>query len=177
VSQTSSPKMWDVATNLSLDRLAGWCLLHRQVNRVMVVCRMDTSTDSPSVLSPDAEAVALQLLGDKLLRTTVAVAWPGTKLFGHGARVHIGVFDEEVLLKMAATENILSRWVHWNAKPLPEDICLWRVGDIVPTLISVTHDGDAWLLAEGPVPGTVASPSEFPLPADLIPPPPDFLLE
>jgi putative SOS response-associated peptidase YedK len=45
-----------------------------------------------------------------------------------------------------------------------------------PVLASVTHDGDAWLFDDAPD-AEFVHPPEIALPYELIPPPPDFILQ
>lgn len=77
---------------------------------------------------------------------------------------------------MIETENRLSAWTQWHQPPLPEDLCLYRAGDPVPVLVSVTHDGDAWIFHDGVVSDDVAVPAQLVLPPELMPPAPDFLV-
>ena len=112
----------------------------------------------------------------KILKAVWAKAWAGTELFlNRTAKVWIIAFDEDVLERMVFTQNSLRHWRHLSEPPLPEDICLYRAGDPLPTLISVTHDGEAWLFDRTADGASFAQHAELPLPPDLIPPPPDFL--
>ena len=77
---------------------------------------------------------------------------------------------------MIATQKYLSGWKQSNDPPLPEDVCLYREGEDWPVLVSVTHDGDAWLFDDKPDAKFVRAP-EIPLPNDLVPPPPTFILQ
>jgi hypothetical protein len=98
-------------------------------------------------------------------------------LIGHAGKVYVVDFDRSVLQKMVATEGRLGAWTQWNQPPLPKDICVYRAGDRTPVLVSVTHDGDAWIFHNGDVSSDVATPASIVLPADLIPPAPDFFVE
>lgn len=51
---------------------------------------------------------------------------------------------------MTETKSYLSDWKQSNDPPLPEDVCLYREGEAWPVLVSVTHDGDAWLYDDEP---------------------------
>lgn len=46
---------------------------------------------------------------------------------------------------MLQVEPNLNKW-HIDEGPLPEDICLFRLGHPHPIFVSVIHEGDAWLL-------------------------------
>jgi hypothetical protein len=88
------------------------------------------------------------IFGERVVSITRAVAWPGSRLFGHSAKVYEIALDEAVCKRMVATENMVSGWTHRPRPPLPEDICLFRRGDVLPVFVSVTHECDAWLLSE-----------------------------
>jgi hypothetical protein len=127
-------------------------------------------------LAPAVESIVHDVFGERLLRATLATAWPGTQLIGHAGKVYVVGFDRSVLRKMVSTEGRLGAWTQWNQQPMPEDICLYRAGDRAPVLVSVTHDGDAWIFHDGDVSGEIATPASIRLPADLIPPAPDFFI-
>ncbi len=76
----------------------------------------------------------------------LASAWPGTMVCDGYALVYVVEFNEAVKgLVMNGAPN-LKDWDERNTPPLPEDICLLKTGDPFPTLMSVIHEGDAWLL-------------------------------
>ena len=67
---------------------------------------------------------------------------------------------------------LLADWVGDKTPSLPEDICLFRDGDPLPSLVSITHEKQAWILHEHPIPlGNVprveVSADSLLIPADL----------
>lgn len=161
-----SVRCWDVNPNASLDAILTWCLQVRRVNRLLLTSHR---------LVPEVEDLVAQLFKNHLLRSVYATEWPAVQLVGHAGRVFVVQFDEDVKEIMVATENALSCWVFAHRPPLPEDICVYREGDPYPALVSVTHEEDAWLLHEGEIDDTLASPALVRFPLSEIPPPPDFI--
>jgi hypothetical protein len=133
--------------------------------------RADQTTFDPRV----ADSVAT-IFGKCILRAASAKAWPGTELIEHVAKVYVIAFNVDIQEQMIRTQKYLSGWKQSSDPPLPEDICLYRDGDPWPMLVTVTHDGDAWLFDDEPNAAFVRIPT-IALPADLIPPPPDFIVE
>jgi hypothetical protein len=170
------PRCWKVAHAASLETLLTWCLDVRKVDRLLLATRLDKEVPTPTLLKPEVESRVHELFSDRMLETTVATAWPGTQLIGHAGKVYLVEFDRTVLRRMVAAENRLGAWTQWNKRPLPEDVCVYRVGDRTPVLVSVTHDDDAWIFHNDDVSVDVASPASIILPADLIPPPPNFFV-
>ena len=123
---------------------------------------------------PRIEESINEIFGDSVIRAANATAWPGTEVIGHVGRVYVVAFGTTVQRRMIKIQKYLSGWKQSNDPPLPEDICLYRQGDASPLLVSVTHDGDAWLFDDAPGVNFVSVP-EIELPPDLIPPPPDFV--
>jgi hypothetical protein len=70
---------------------------------------------------------------------------------------------------MVAVQNDLSNWTQYHRQPLPEDICLWRDGESLPSLVSVTHEREAWILSGTRVELPGAYESEYALETMKIP--------
>lgn len=167
---------WDVDPAATLEDITRWCVDKRDVDRMFVVARPDN--DAPgSLLEPRVEGSVERLFKGKIIESLWATAWAGTQLFRRrSAKVWIISFDEDVRARLIAVENSIRGWRHISDPPLPEDICLYRAGDTLPTLVTVTHDGEAWLFDESAADAHFAERAELPLPADLVPPPPDFVV-
>ncbi len=166
---------WDIDREATISEIGEWCLTHRRVDRVHVVARPDQ--DLPRKLAePRVEHAVNQIFAGKILESVWAKAWAGTELFrNRAAKVWVIAFDRDVLERMIAAQNSLRQWRHVAEPPLPEDVCLYRIGDSLPTFVSVTHDSEAWLFDPTAGGAHFARPAELPLPSDLIPPPPNFL--
>jgi hypothetical protein len=166
---------WDVQPETSIGEITEWCLVHRDVNRVFVVARPDQANPG-KLTEPRVEKAVEKIFGKKVLRALWAAAWAGTKLFRkRSAKIWIIEFDGEVRDRMMAAESSLAGWVHAKERPLPEDVCLYRSGDPLPTFVSVTHEPEAWLFDASADGARFVERAERPLPADLIPAPPDFV--
>jgi hypothetical protein len=48
---------------------------------------------------------------------------------------------------MLRVQPDITKWIHNGSRPLPEDLCVFLYGARLPFLVSVTHEGDVWLLA------------------------------
>jgi hypothetical protein len=107
------------------------------------------------------EDVITSLFGDRLMEKKLVRRWPGTELVGHEGVVFRIAFDPSLVEPMAELGAHLSAWQHSNRPPLPEDPCLYRQGDDWPVLVSVKHEGDAWILSEKKPPFCKGKPFEF----------------
>jgi hypothetical protein len=176
---TRTADCWEIEDSVTLDVVLDWCLTHRGVDRLLVSAR--ASLDNPAALDePKIEVAVAFVIGDELLESLWATAWPGTQLFKHGAsKVFIAKFDKHLRDRLVSTENRLSAWQHEHDPPLPSDLCLYRSGDSRPTLVTVTHDigwFGAWLLGPFSSDPPFAAPADLPLPEDLVPSAPTFLV-
>jgi hypothetical protein len=164
---------WDVSPRASLSDVLAWCR-ERGADRLLVATRLERASKKPVLLVPAVVESVRRIFGGAVLRETLARRWPGTELIGHSGMVYLIDFTPDVEKRMVAEENDWSAWIDWHDPPLPEDICLFRQGDTRPLLVSVTHDGEAWIFDAGPLPRSLAVKSEIPLPDDLLPPPPFY---
>jgi hypothetical protein len=167
---------WDVDPQESFANISSWCLDQRGANRLIVAVRPYLAVDDRVFIDPLIHSSASRIFGDAIIRRTSARAWPGTVLTEHAGEVYVIAFDAAVQRRMIDASNILRGWTQASQPPLPEDICLYREGDKWPVLVSVTHAGDAWLLHQEPHAPFVHKPKIM-LPTDLIPPPPDFIVQ
>ena len=173
---SEKPQCWDIDREASFAEISSWCVKRRQVNRLIVSVRSALDINDRREFDPRIEHSVARIFGKNIIRTTFATAWPGTMLIGHVGKVYVIAFDMRVQRRMSDVKKHLSGWKQSNNPPLPEDICLYREGDAWPVLVSVTNDGDAWLLDDKPDADFIRV-SEMPLPADLVPPRPDFIAE
>jgi hypothetical protein len=169
----------EIEESVPLDVVLDWCLTHRGVDHLLVSAR--ASVDNPNALDePKIETAVASVIGDALIESLWATAWPGTQLLTRGAsKVFTAKFDKRIRDRLVSTESRLSAWHHEHDPPLPSDLCLYRSGDPRPTLVSVTHDVGwfgAWLLGPFPSEPPFAIAAERPLPEDLVPPAPTLLV-
>lgn len=180
LSTTPSIKCWDIDGSVSLSPITEWCLARRGVDRLLLTARAEVA--NPRMLDePRVDTTVLKLFGDTLLETFWASAWPGTQVFEGGAsKIYILRFDESVRRRIVAAQKRLPAWTQWSDPPLPADMCLYKTGDPLPTLVSVTHEGEgwfgAWLFDRDADAAPFASPAKHPLPLELLPPPPEFVV-
>lgn len=158
----------------TLNDVLTWCVERRHVDRLLVATRLDCDATQPVLLVPAVEESVARIFGRHVLHETLASKWAGTQIIGYSGKVYLIEFNTEVHERMVALENKWSAWMDLHNPPLPEDLCLFRQGDSMPVLVSVTHDGDAWILDDGPVPRALASEATIRVPDDLLPPPPFY---
>lgn len=176
MTKVKNARCWDVSSEASIDEISSWCLRARKVDRLMVAVRPYIDLDDRVEFDARIEESVSRIFGSRILRSTYATAWPGTKLLEHEGKVYVIKFDSDVAQRISHEMNHLRGWVQRNDPPLPEDLCLYREGDAWPVLVSVTHDGDAWLYDDDPDATFLRTPT-IPLPSDLIPPAPSFVVE
>lgn len=172
-----SIKCWKIGRDQDLRCLLDWCIQHHRVNRLLVVNRLNSQKHERVPLCPEAIQTTERIFDKSIRRKHYALAWPGTELIGHSALVFQISFDRNVLDTIVEVAPQLEMWTHHNNPPLPEDLCLYRIGDCWPTLVSVTHEQDGWIISEGRVeiPGVS---KDDPTPDELMipdPSPPEFL--
>lgn len=167
-----APRCWDVVPGVPMEKLLTWCLDTRGADRIVVVAPVDPDSDDLALLKPAVETRVYELLGDRLLSSAYCSAWPGTVLSSHVGLVWTARFDMTLMKRMVRAQGALSGWKVSAKPPLPEDICLYRHGDRFPILVTVSREGDGWLLHRGRIEDALALPSDCPLPADLLPPQP-----
>lgn len=149
-------RCWRLPYEVELTPVVAWCLEHRGVDRLMVVTRMRSR--KPLLLDkPEVEAAIERIFGDRVLSRRYVRKWPGTRLLEHDALAATVDFSADLLVAMVAAEPSLYGWLANHRPPLPEDLCLWHHGDELPTLVSVSHEREAWILSDREVdlPGAV----------------------
>lgn len=142
-----SVKSWKIDTSVTtLNELSSLCLLHDQVDRMLVALRLERSGNKWRHASDEAGDRVRRLFEPYILTSFQASAWPGTELIKHPGLVFVVKFDETVKDLMVKTEPNLNKWVHHGQPSLPEDICLFKATGSHPSLVSVTHEKRAWLI-------------------------------
>ncbi len=68
--------------------------------------------------------------------------WPGTRLYGHKARVLRYRFDRDALKVLLSLSDNFASWEQPNR---PEDLCLIRES-LKPFLVSIVHEKDVYLV-------------------------------
>jgi hypothetical protein len=176
MTKVKNKRCWDVLKDVSVDEISRWCLRARGVDRLIVAVRPYIDRDGRVEYDARIDESVLRVFGGSIIRSTYAMAWPGTELIENMGKVYVIRFDSNVAQRISNEMNHLSGWVQRGNPPLPEDLCLYREGDAWPVLVSVTHDGDAWLYDDDPDAAFLRTPT-ISLPNDLIPPAPRFIVE
>jgi hypothetical protein len=143
--------LWELAPDSPLDRVLEWCIHEKGVDRLLLSARLDQDKEEEVLLNPSIDQVVARVFGERVLERRLARSWPGTVLIGHFGVVYVIDFDLSLIVPMIELGPLLSDWRHWreDKKPrLPEDPCLYKLGDDWPVLVSVTHEGDAWIVSE-----------------------------
>ena len=144
-------KAWNLDVSVAtVDETLSWCLA-QGADRLLVAARMHkdgASHESRWVPSIEETAVR-ELLGRHLIESFTASGWPGTELIDHPGTVFVSSLDKHLISVLSQREPLISRWLHQSKPPLPEDLCALRSGATMPLLITVTHEGDGWLLSSG----------------------------
>jgi hypothetical protein len=135
-----APPVWELSWPLSLGEVMDWCILTHGVDRLLAV------TEYRDRMSQAAMIEAL--FGDRVIAVIRATAWPGTIRARTPGRVHVVDFDRDLAVRMSSIEDDASRWIHIRQPPLPEDLCLYKDGNAWPTLFTVTHEADAYLISK-----------------------------
>lgn len=141
---------WRLARDVELKPVLMHCLLTDRVDRLLLALRQ--KDHSGALLYPESRSATERIFGGHLLEWKTGRRWPGT--VSHEVDCHLAVvkFSEELVEPMASAGPKLFDWTGWSSPVLPEDLCLYRQGADWPSLVSVTHERDAWLLApEKPV--------------------------
>lgn len=162
-------RAWSLDHSTRIEPLLNWCLEHHAVDRLLLVSRLRQDRDEPILLVASVEEAIQHIFAPWVVDRRYASRWPGTKLMGHDALVTTIEFSEAAIAPMVAAAEFLRDWRHSHAPPLPEDLCLYRKGDVLPTLVSATHKQVAWLLTERDV-GLHGAEPDGSDPEEFIPP-------
>ncbi|HET8892116.1 MAG TPA: hypothetical protein VFQ41_24680 [Candidatus Angelobacter sp.] len=149
--------VWENVAEIQLSEILTWCLENERVDTLLITSRQSFGNSGKGEYEKGAERKTKNLLEKHLIERFEARGWPGTKLTNHKGRVYVSAFDTQLAKKMAKAENNLFKWSNVSRKALPEDVCLFRRGAKAPTLISIIHEREAWVIAETCPPGFTAS--------------------
>jgi len=137
---------WNVDLRIvSSVGLLEWCLREHGVDRMLVAVRLEKSRARWMPMNPEASDRLERLFSPHIRERFLASGWPGNEMFRHPGFVYLLEFGTAVKDLVLRVEPNLHKW-HIDDGPLPEDICLFRLGDPHPIFVSVIHEGDAWLL-------------------------------
>lgn len=149
--------VWENLGEIHLSEILTWCLEKEGVDTLLLTSRQSFGKSGKGEYDKGVDPKTRNILGKNLIACFEARGWPGTKLIKHKGRVYVAAFDAQLAKKMAKAEDNLFKWNNVSRKALPEDVCLFRRGAKAPTLISITHDRDAWIISETCPPGFTAS--------------------
>jgi hypothetical protein len=143
IAETS---VWDLPRRIRLRPVLEWCLEQHRVDRLLVSARIDQPRKR-KLLTPEVGGAIDEIFGGHILARRYCSAWPGTELIGHRGLVVVIAFSAALVDAMSSSGRYLFDWRHHFSPSLPEDLCLYRQGDPLPVLVSVTHENDAWILS------------------------------
>jgi len=112
---------------------------------MLVVVRQERWRGTWRPISPEQHSTTLALFGEFVMSEALCSWWPGTVTKGAGLVFLIRFNDSVREIASQAGPRLLA-WERGQHPPLPEDICLFKLGGSHPIMLSVTHEGDAWLL-------------------------------
>jgi hypothetical protein len=137
-------RAWKLPRNVELRPVLAHCLEVDRVDRLLLALRQDKDG---SLLHPDYRTATERIFGGRIFEWRTGRQWPGT--ISHERDCHLAIveFSENLVEPMCAAGPKLFDWTGWPAPVLPEDLCLYRQGAEWPSLVSVTHERDAWILA------------------------------
>jgi len=141
-------KGWGLPTSTPIRALFEWCSQAKGVDRLLLSARLEKESKEPILLEPEVENTVSSVFGDKVLARKLARKWPGTELIGHPGMVYEIAFVSSLIDRMERIGPRLADWQMSSRPPLPEDPCLFSSEAEWPVLVSVTHEGDAWILSE-----------------------------
>jgi len=137
-------RAWTLARDVELKPILMHCLLIDHVDRLLLALRQDKNG---SLLHLGSRPATERIFGDRILEWRTGRRWPGTVSTRTDCHLAVVKFSEELVDPMCSAGPKLFDWTGWPAPVLPEDLCLYRQGAEWPSLVSVTHERDAWLLA------------------------------
>jgi hypothetical protein len=146
-SREPNPECWKLRWDAALRPALVWALRDHWVDRLLGVIQLDWRR---SKLVPRHGAVVPsveRIFRGRVLSSWLTSEWPGTVLADDVALVFEAQFDSKLARAAAVEGPRLRDWNNNRENPLPEDLCLFRSGGCWPTLVSITHEGDAWVLS------------------------------
>lgn len=166
---------WSLAASVRLSDVARWCISNHGVDRLLVSTRFDRGATKRTLLVPEVSDSVERIFAGRIVTSVLATAWPGTELVDHCGLVYVIVFDEDLGKRMASVEDLICNWTQSHDPPLPEDLCLFRQAAKLPVVVSVTHEGEAWVLTDEAVTLPGAERAFLP-PGELLIPRGDFFV-
>lgn len=142
-------RLYDVDTGAAkLDDMLTWGL-DRGADTMLFVVR--------TPFESNAVGPARELFDGRVRGEFLAFGWPGTLSLKKDNLVIEIAFDESAARLVVEREPRLAEWREHNL--LPEDPCVFRRGDEWPLFYSITPEGIAWIVSDGPVnvPGVAPS--------------------
>lgn len=141
--------VWTVNLDtVSMRRLLEWCLREHKVDRMLLVVpsRSKKHKGKWEPLVPGVRERTEALFGPYIREKFLAAAWPGRGVGPPPGLVYVLEVNPVVKELMLKTEPKLKRWLISREPPLPEDICLFKMGERHPILVTIIHEEDAWLV-------------------------------
>jgi hypothetical protein len=135
--------------SIPVQAVLEWAVEDRKVDRLLLSARIG-HRQQRRLAAPETLTAVRTLFGDRVLETWVTSEWPVTMLIDGHALIFVVAFDDRLIGPMAKAGPTFGDWNGFSPpRPLPEDLCLFRQGDEWPSVISVTHEVDAWILTSG----------------------------
>ncbi|MGD9163026.1 MAG: hypothetical protein PVG39_31765 [Desulfobacteraceae bacterium] len=124
-----------------------WCRETQKVDKLLVSVRPLINNKDEFEFEQSVIKNVYRLFGSNILDRIEAVGWPGNLLTRGFAYIFIIEYNTDVENIILDKETLLFHWLHDHRQKLPEDLCLFKNGNTYPSLISITHENDAWLLS------------------------------
>ncbi|MCI0409488.1 MAG: hypothetical protein L0191_13170 [Acidobacteria bacterium] len=137
-------RVWRLKRDVELKQVLTHCLLTGHVDRLLLA--LPQNKDG-ALLHPESRPATERIFADRILEWRIGRRWPGTISYETDCHLAVVEFSAELVEPMCSAGPKLFDWRGWPAPALPEDLCLYRQGAEWPSLVSVTHERDAWLLA------------------------------
>lgn len=145
------PPIWELPWAVEVEPVIRWCCEEHRVNRLLMSARLHQD-GSGELTHPRVDDLMENLFGASLLDRREVTRWQGNELVGHNGLVYEVDFSPALVKKIAAINPSLYAWRHHHDPPLPEDFCLFRLGERWPRLVTVTHEHFGWILSDRKVP-------------------------
>lgn len=133
--------------DVSLEQALPWALDAAKADKLLFTMRLSQGKGESRAKPAGVEGNVREIFG-RYIESFWASGWPGTQLCEHKGRVWVTDFDGKVLAAVVRRQPDFSKWLNREPFALPEDLCAFREGEKYPALVSVTHEGDAWLVSD-----------------------------
>lgn len=160
-------KAWRLKNDVALRPILTHCIEVDGVDRLILALRQD---QDGTLLYPEMQLALERIFGSRVLEMKAGKHWPGTVSSVRDCNLAVVGFDSSLVEPMCSAGPKLFDWTGWPPPVLPEDLCLYRQGAEWPSLVSVTHEHDAWVLAREK-PGLIDSEEEEFQPEEFYIPP------